>query len=146
MNEIVFGTLMLVGAALMLLAAVGVLRLPDLYTRMHSTTKAASLGVALLLVGAAVHFQDYGVAARALATVTFIFMTSPIAAHLLGRAAYFVGTPLWPGSVRDDLRGHYNRRTHELESVITRPSRRTLLRLPRVRRKPLGGDGRAPRP
>jgi hypothetical protein len=65
-----------------------------------------------------------GVTMRALATSVFFLLTAPVSAHLMGRASYFLGVPLWEGTVRDELRGHYDLRTHRLESsfAITVPS------------------------
>jgi len=97
--------LVLLGALLMFLAGLGVLRMPDLFTRMHASTKGASLGVALLLIAAALRFQDLSVVTKALITTAFIFITAPVAAHLLGRAAYACKIPLWDRSVIDEARG-----------------------------------------
>lgn len=116
MIEFIKGTLILVGALLMLLAAVGLLRLPDLLTRMHATTKAAALGVILMMLAVAMHFAQVGVVARALAIIVFILMTAPVAAHVIGRAGYFVGSRLWSGTVKDELRPNYDPLTHELKS------------------------------
>jgi len=95
--------LLLLGAVFMLLAAVGVLRMPDLFTRMQPATKAATLGVACMLGAVAVRFADLGTASRALAGIAFVVLTAPVAAHMIGRAAYFVGVPLWEGTVVDEL-------------------------------------------
>jgi multicomponent Na+:H+ antiporter subunit G len=100
-----------------LLAGVGILRMPDLYTRMSATTKAATLGVGSALLAVAVYFGELGVAARALAAVAFVFLTAPVAAHMIGRASYFVGVPLCSETVINELCGHYDLQTHELESV-----------------------------
>jgi multicomponent Na+:H+ antiporter subunit G len=108
--------LMLIGATFMLVAALGVVRMPDLFSRMHSSTKSATLGVGFLMLGAALHFGDIAVAARALAVVVFLFMTAPVAAHMIGRAAYLSGVPLWKGTLSDDLKGQYNPQTHVLAS------------------------------
>jgi multicomponent Na+:H+ antiporter subunit G len=108
--------LMLVGAFFMLVAAVGVVRMPDLFSRMHSSTKSATLGVGCLLLGAALHFGDVAIAARALAIVVFMLVTAPVAAHMIGRAAYISGVPLWKGTLSDDLHGQYNPETHALAS------------------------------
>jgi len=105
-----------VGALFMLLAAVGVLRMPDLFTRMQASTKAATLGVGCILLGVTLHFDTLAVTTRALAVIAFVFLTAPVAAHMIARAAYFVGVPLWEGTVIDELRGHYNRETHTLGS------------------------------
>ncbi len=118
LQEAVTSLLLLLGAALMLLAAVGAIRLPDLLTRMHATTKAGALGAALTVAGVAVHFADAGVTARAVAIIAFIFLTAPVAAHLIGRAGYFVGVPLWDGTIKDELKPHYDELNHSLRSGL----------------------------
>lgn len=114
MSEIISNVLMLIGTAFLLLAAIGVLRMPDLFTRMQPATKAATLGVACVLLGAAFHFGDLGVTTRVVAAIIFFLLTAPVTAHLIARASYFVGTPLWRGTVVDELRGCYNSLTHDL--------------------------------
>ena len=117
MREAVSGVLLLIGAIFMFIAGIGILRMPDLYTRMSSTTKVATLGIGLTLLAAAVYFSELGITSRALATIAFVLLTAPVAAHMIGRAAYFGGVPLWPGTIIDELRGHYDLRTHALESI-----------------------------
>lgn len=114
--------LFIVGAFLMFLASVGVLRLPDIFLRMSAATKASTLGAGFLLLGAALHFEELGITSRAIATVFFLFITAPVAAHRIARAAYFEGASLWDGTVLDELQGHYNRVTHELDSDLAEES------------------------
>ncbi len=102
MTDIVTSVLLLSGAALLFVAALGLVRMQDVYIRMHAATKAGTLGACLILAAVAVHGEDIGIAARALAAVLFLFITAPVAAHLIGRAAYVSGVPLWRGSVIDD--------------------------------------------
>lgn len=117
MIEIVLAILSTVGALAILFASIGILRMPDFYLRLSVTVKASSLGVGLLLICAAIIFRDdASVATKAIAIIFFLFITAPIAAHMIGRAAYFIGTPLWRGTVIDELDGMYNKSTHELES------------------------------
>ncbi|ERS84686.1 MULTISPECIES: monovalent cation/H(+) antiporter subunit G [unclassified Halomonas] len=116
MTELLTELLILVGAVFMLLAALGVVRLPDLLTRMHATTKAATLGATLIMLAVALHFAQVAVVARALGVILFILMTAPVAAHVIGRAGYFVGSRLWEGTVKDELKPHYDPLTHELKS------------------------------
>lgn len=116
MIDFIKGTFIITGSLFMLLAAIGILRLPDLLTRMHATTKAAALGVMLIMLAAAMHFAETSIVARALAIVVFILMTAPVAAHVIGRAGYFVGSKLWSGTVKDELRPNYDPLTHELKS------------------------------
>ena len=100
------GGLLVVGAFLMFLTGLGLVRMPDVFCRMHAATKGASLGVAFLLLAAALFFQETMVVTKALVTVAFIFLTAPVAASLLGRAAYAQRTPLWEHSVMDEGRDH----------------------------------------
>lgn len=97
-------TLVLLGAFFALVAAIGILRMPDLLMRMHAATKAGTLGAGLLLLAVAVSFGDSGVTVRALAAVVFLFLTAPIAAHVIGRAAYYAGrVQLWRRTLVDEL-------------------------------------------
>lgn len=97
--------LLVLGALFMFLAGVGLVRLPDLYLRMSATSKAATLGASLILLGAAAHFGTAVVAGRAVVIVVFLFLTAPVAAHAIGRAGYRRKSPLWKGTVVDELAG-----------------------------------------
>lgn len=121
MRDLVVVVLLLTGATFALLAAVGLVRLPDLLTRMQAATKSGTLGVGCTVLAAAVFFGQEGIITRALLVVVFLFMTAPIAAHMIGRAGYFVGAELWEGTVSDDLRERYDRRTSTLDSYPDRP-------------------------
>ncbi|WP_264804808.1 monovalent cation/H(+) antiporter subunit G [Cytobacillus sp. NCCP-133] len=96
----------LLGAFLSLVAAYGVIRLPDVYTRNHAASKAATLGVMSVLLGSLIFFyvKDGYFNSRVLLGIVFIFMTSPVAGHLISRAAYNSGVKLWGQSVQDDLK------------------------------------------
>ncbi|HUG91086.1 MAG TPA: monovalent cation/H(+) antiporter subunit G [Planctomycetaceae bacterium] len=96
--------LMVIGSAFALLAALGVVRMPDLFTRMQAATKSSTLGVGCILLAVAVHFDELGVTTQALLTIAFLLLTAPIAAHMIARSAYIVGVPLWKGTVIDELR------------------------------------------
>ncbi len=117
LREILVMTLMLSGAFFMFLAGIGILRMPDLFLRMSSTAKAGTLGAGLLLLAATIHFSDLAITTRSLAIIIFLMLTAPVAAHMIGRAAYFDGVPLWKGTVRDDLRSRYRASTHALEAA-----------------------------
>ncbi|WP_404933369.1 monovalent cation/H(+) antiporter subunit G [Nitratireductor sp. L15S-10] len=101
--NILTGLLVIIGAAFTLIAAIGILRLPDLYTRMHAASKAGTLGSGLMLVALAIFAQDQAIVTRALAAVVFFLLTAPISAHLLAKAAYAAGYRLWGRSVHDDM-------------------------------------------
>ena len=94
----------LLGTFFALVAALGMLRLPDLPMRMHAATKAGTLGAGLLLVAVAMASPGPGAIARALAGMVFLFLTAPVAAHLVARAAYRAGEmPLWHRTAVDEL-------------------------------------------
>jgi len=84
----------LLGSFWMFIAGVGINRFPDLYSRMHAATKAPSLGLALILIGAAIEFGGWVIWLQAGAMIFFIFYTNPISAHLISRAAFRAGYPL----------------------------------------------------
>ena len=95
--------LLIVGAIFSLLAAIGILRFPDLYTRMHAASKAGTVGSGLLLLAAGVHSLDAAILIRALAGFFFFVLTAPISAHLLAKAAHQAGYKLTKLSVVDQL-------------------------------------------
>jgi multicomponent Na+:H+ antiporter subunit G len=103
--SVLVATMLVLGALFMVLAGVGLVRLPDLYLRMSATSKAATLGASLVLLGAAAHFGTAAVAGRAVVIVAFLFLTAPLAAHGIGRAGYRRRSPLWEGTVADELAG-----------------------------------------
>lgn len=96
--------LALMGAGLILVAAVGILRMPDLYSRMQAASKAAPLGLVLLAAAAAIHIGGTGAAIRAGLIGAFLCLTAPIAAHTIARAGYRSNTPLADEAVIDELR------------------------------------------
>lgn len=118
MTDIIISFFMLTSAGFVLLAAVGILRLPDLLTRMHASTKAGALGIMMMMVAVSIHFMSLTVLAKAIAIILFIFMTAPVAAHAIGRAGYFVGVPVWTKTVKDELFDNYDADTHRLRSGL----------------------------
>jgi multicomponent Na+:H+ antiporter subunit G len=112
--DVVSKAFIIVGAFFMFVAGLGLLRMPDIYMRLHTNTKSATFGVGFLLLGAAIHFGDFSLSVRALAIMIFLFATAPVAAHMLGRAAYISRAPLWKGTLGDELEGKYDKKTHEL--------------------------------
>lgn len=107
MSVVIAGILMTVGALWLLVAAIGLLRMPDLYLRLSTASKTSALGLSLMALAAAVYLGSLGGAARAAAVILFLFLTAPVAAHMIGRAAYFSGAPRWRGTLVDELRGPY---------------------------------------
>lgn len=95
--------MLVVGAVFSLVAAVGIVRLPDLYTRMHSASKAGTVGSGLPLLAIALVSFDGAVILRALLGIVFFMLTAPISAHLLARASYIAGYRPQLGFRVDDI-------------------------------------------
>ncbi len=87
MIDVVVAVLLCAGTLFLVLAAVAVNQLPDVYTRLSASTKAVTLGASVLFVAAAVSFAGGGTSLRALAGIVFLFMTAPVGAHVLARTA-----------------------------------------------------------
>jgi multicomponent Na+:H+ antiporter subunit G len=96
------GILALLGASLVLLAAVGIVRMPDLYTRMQAATKASTLGLGCVLGAAVISLADSSTFVRAVSIGAFVMLTSPVSNHVIARAAYLTKVPLWSGTVVDE--------------------------------------------
>lgn len=92
--ELIVSLFVVVGGVFCFAAGMGVLRLPDLLLRMHASTKAGTLGSGLILVAVAIAFAESTVVARAVAAILFLILTAPVAAHLIGRAAFRSGVPM----------------------------------------------------
>lgn len=88
MIEWLAGFLMVTGALLALLAAIGLHRFDNVFARMHAATKPATLGLVLIVLGASLQLADTGDSVKLFLVVVFQFVTAPIGAHLVGRAAY----------------------------------------------------------
>jgi multicomponent Na+:H+ antiporter subunit G len=106
-NEIVTALLLVLGSLFSFVAALGMLRLPDTVIRMHAATKAGTLGAGLILIAEAFFYAESGITLRALAAITFLLLTAPVAAHLIGRAAYYSGIRLWKKTWIDQLKDRY---------------------------------------
>lgn len=119
MMQALGAALVFVGALISLVAAVGVLRLPDFFMRMHAATKAGVGGAGLVMLGVGFNEGTALVWAKVLLVVFFLLLTTPIAGHLLGRAGYIAGVALWRGTLRDDLRGHLTRGEFEGASTAS---------------------------
>lgn len=85
--DIVAGLCLLLGGGFSLVAGLGVLRLPDVFTRLHASTKAGTLGVGLIVLALAITTEAWPVASKAVGAMLFLLGTAPVGAHLIGRAA-----------------------------------------------------------
>ena len=104
MTDWIVAGLIIIGSGFSLLGAVGILRMPDLYIRTQAAAKSSTLGVSCIVLAAAIHFADVGVTTRALLVIAFLFLTVPVGAHMIGRAAYAAGVPLWDRTLFDELK------------------------------------------
>ncbi len=129
MTTLMSAFFLLAGSTICLVAAVGVLRLPDFFLRMHAATKAGVAGAGLVLIGVAFAEPSAGMWVKVIFAIAFLLLTTPIAGHLLARAGYVAGVPLWGGTYQDELqqelpRGefeHHSNREGPLTVAASRP-------------------------
>ena len=117
MTDVATAILWLAGSAFALLAAVGVLRMPDVFTRMQASTKASTLGLGCLLLGAALQMGDLASFIRTASIGAFVLLTTPVSGHVIARASYFADVPLWKGTVLDERKRDAERGTAAPEST-----------------------------
>lgn len=110
MSDLIAAILLVSGGAFCLIAGVGVIRLPDIYMRMHAATKAGTLGLALICVAVMVKAEHWQNVAEALFVFLFMIATAPVGAHLIGRAAFRTGIDEAPGTCHDDGCEEFRRR------------------------------------
>lgn len=91
-TEYTIATLLLIGGAFTLIGAIGLVRLPDFYTRLHGPTKATTLGVGAIMVSSVLYFSQQGELGISEILITvFLFMTAPVSANILAKAAMHIG-------------------------------------------------------
>ncbi len=103
MNSWIGAALIGVGVAFDVMGCIGLVRLPDVYTRMQAATKCVALGTLLIIAGAVVTVGTPSALAKGALCLGFLLLTSPTGSHALARAAHRSGTPMWSGSVLDEL-------------------------------------------
>jgi multicomponent Na+:H+ antiporter subunit G len=94
----------LTGTGLILVASLGIVRMPDLLTRMHASSKAGTLGASLILVAVAISLASTAIVMRVALIILFLFLTAPLSAHMIARAGYRRGARLCEETVIDDYR------------------------------------------
>ena len=103
------------GVLFIVVSAIGLLRLPDLYTRAHAASKSATLGVMCILLGVFFHFwlnEDH-LKPTILLGILFLFITGPVGGHIMSRSSYIAGVKPWSGTGRDDLKSEIERMKKE---------------------------------
>jgi len=103
MRDTAIALLLFAGTFFVMVAALGVVRMPDIYMRLSAASKASTLGASCILAAVALYFASTAVTGKVVAIIAFTLLTAPVAAHMLGRAAYFSGEPLWEKSTVDEL-------------------------------------------
>jgi multicomponent Na+:H+ antiporter subunit G len=89
--------------------------MPDVFTRMQASTKASTLGLGCLLIGAALQFGDFESFIRVMTIGAFVLLTTPVAAHVVARAAYLTDVPLWSGTAVDERKEDEARQASDAE-------------------------------
>jgi len=112
-REILTCIFLLLGGILSLIAAAGVLRMPDVFIRMHAATKVGTVGVSSITLGLMLHFGTLTVTSRGILVIAFFLLTAPVAAHMIARAAYRSGVPLWLLTRIDEWKTHGESGTEE---------------------------------
>jgi len=104
MIELLLSLLILTGAIFTFIGSLGLARLRDFYTRLHGPTKATTLGVGCLLIASAVHFsvRDEGISLHEVLVTLFLFITAPVSAHLLAKAALHLKVRSLAPTPKDD--------------------------------------------
>jgi len=90
------------GTGLILVAGIGIVRMPDLLTRMHASSKAGTLGASLILLAVAIDRPEMAIVMRIVLIILFLFLTAPLSAHMIARAGYCRKTPLCDETVIDE--------------------------------------------
>ncbi|MEQ9461458.1 MAG: monovalent cation/H(+) antiporter subunit G [Phycisphaeraceae bacterium] len=93
---------LLIGMAFMLIGAIGIVRLPDTYHRLHAASKCATLGLAGLLLASVFHIGTLAVVTKAIVTLVFACVAVPVGSHILAKAALLDRAPLWEGTLSDE--------------------------------------------
>jgi multicomponent Na+:H+ antiporter subunit G len=117
-TEWVVCVLMGIGLAFDCLGAIGLVRLPDVYTRLQATTKCVTLGTCFILLGVAAFAFGHAhvsMAVKALVCMLFVLLTAPVGAHAVARGAHVSGVPLWEGSVADKYKDDFGQPERELD-------------------------------
>ncbi|MGS4946500.1 monovalent cation/H(+) antiporter subunit G [Meridianimarinicoccus sp. RP-17] len=102
MTELAGSLFILLGSVFLFSAGLGLLRMPDAFTRIQAGTKATTLGATLIMVGLAIHHPGWTF--KLLLIVYFVFVGNPVSSHALARSGHKTGTPMWRGRGRPETR------------------------------------------
>jgi multicomponent Na+:H+ antiporter subunit G len=112
----VISILLIIGTFFILSGSIGIIRFPDVYTRLHAATKASTLGVASILIGAFIYmaYDEHIISGKLILGIIFVLLTAPVSGHMISRAAHRSGVKLWEGSVKDD----YEEKMNEIKKKL----------------------------
>ena len=104
--EIVISFFIILGIFFIVTSSFGLIRLPDLYSRIHAAAKGVTVGVAGVMIAAIIYFlaHGYGFSGKNLLAIIFLICTVPAASHMIARAAYHTGVYMWENTVCDELK------------------------------------------
>lgn len=105
MIEIVTGIFLLIGGFFLLVGSYGLFKLPDFYMRLHAPTKASTLGIGSILVASVIYYSEHhsGFSIKEILITLFIFLTAPITAHMLSKAALHVSQKPKEGTLNAEM-------------------------------------------
>ena len=103
-KEIFSAFFLLAGSFFIIIAAVGMFRFPDIYTRIHAASKSISLGIGCLLIGVIIYFANPLIIVKSVAVILFIFMTMPVASQMISRVAYLRKVEIWDKTWVDEMK------------------------------------------
>ena len=112
--ELITGFFLIVGAMFLLIGSIGLFRLPDFYMRLHGPTKASTLGIGAILMASIIFFslKGGGVSIKEFLIILFLFLTAPITAHMLAKAALHVRSKPRSDTLNHDRLEVIRKRTH----------------------------------
>ncbi|WP_377279637.1 monovalent cation/H(+) antiporter subunit G [Planococcus dechangensis] len=118
--DILIIVLISIGVLFSAVTALGLIRLPDVYTRTHAASKSSTLGVLSVLLGTFIHFWfNEGIFnTQMVIAIAFLFITQPVAGHLIGRASYMTGIKVAEETVRDDMGPALEKRRVHFEDAM----------------------------
>jgi multicomponent Na+:H+ antiporter subunit G len=104
--EIVCSVLILIGSLFMLISSIGIIRLPDFYIRNSASTKAVVLGLAFILFGVGIYFNNILIFLEVIVILFFISLIMPLSAHIIARAACKTNVPFWKNTDLREMKGY----------------------------------------
>ena len=116
--SLISGLFIIVGTFFILIAGNGLVRFPDIYTRMHAVSKSMTLGLGSVLLAAVIEFASWSVGIKSLLTILFLFLTIPVGSQVISFVAYLRKEPLWNRTIVDEYASGKRRSPNNSEQNI----------------------------